>query len=205
MEFELPNPMKRISAPIMSKPILPCFTQEEVLFLIEKVRPPEKRNRAIIALFTESGLRASELTNIHLQDIDWDRRLVRIWGKGRKEALAPFGALTEGYLRGWLAEYEPDDGNIWGLTGNGVDEMLRKLGRETGLSCNPHTFRRTFASLLRKAGVDTMMIKDLGRWENMDMVLRYTRSINFEDALKDYQPPLSLKIKEPTNEPASYR
>ncbi len=39
--------------------------------------------------------------------------------------------------------------------------MLRRLEIETGLICNPHTFRRTFAVLLRKAGIDTMTIKEL--------------------------------------------
>jgi len=48
--------------------------------------------------------------------------------------------------------------------------MLQELKDETGLPCNPHTFRRTFACLLRKSGVDTMTIKDLGRWESLEMV-----------------------------------
>jgi integrase len=61
----------------------------------------------------------------------------------------------------------------------------------TNLYCNPHTFRRTFACLLRKAGVDTMTIKDLGRWESLEMVQRYTRSVNFQDSLKFYKAPLS--------------
>ena len=47
--------------------------------------------------------------------------------------------------------------------------MLRRLERATGLPCNPHTFRRTFSCLLRKAGVDTMTIKDLGRRENLEL------------------------------------
>ena len=68
--------------------------------------------------------------------------------------------------------------------------MLDGLRDETGLPCNPHTFRRTFACLLRKAGVDTMTIKDLGRWESLEMVQRYTRSVTFEDSLKFYKAPL---------------
>ena len=55
---------------------------------------------------------------------------------------------------------------------------------------NRHTFRRTFACLLRKAGVDTMTIKDLGRWESLEMVQGYTRSISFQDSLKFYKAPL---------------
>ncbi len=46
------------------------------------------RDKAIIALFTESGLRLSELVNIRLEDIDWQGQTIRVIGKGRKEALA---------------------------------------------------------------------------------------------------------------------
>ncbi|MBT4511678.1 MAG: tyrosine-type recombinase/integrase, partial [Chloroflexi bacterium] len=58
-------------------------------------------------------------------------------------------------------------------------------------TCNSHTFRRTFACLLRKAGVDTMTIKDLGRWESLEMVQRYTTSVTFYDNLKLCKAPLS--------------
>ena len=148
------------------------------------------RDKAIISLFTESGLRLSELSNIKLEDINWDNRIIRILGKGRKEGFAPFGELSRSYLKEWLAQYQPN-GNIWGMNKNGIQTMLRRLEKETGLPCNPHTFRRTFACLLRKAGVDTMTIKDLGRWESLEMAQRYTRSVTFQDSLKFYKAPLS--------------
>ncbi len=69
--------------------------------------------------------------------------------------------------------------------------MLLELAKKTGLPCNPHTFRRTFACLLRKAGLDTMTIQQLGRWESLEMVQRYTRSVRFEDSMKFYRAPLS--------------
>ena len=110
---------------------------------------------------------------------------------GRKKAYAPFGELSEHYLRQWLAQYQPNESNIWGMNQWGITSMLRRLREKTGLPCNPHTFRRTFACLLRKAGVDTMTIKDLGRWESLEMVQRYTRSVTFHDSLKFYKAPLS--------------
>jgi len=116
-----------------------------------------QRDKAIIALFTESGLRLSELASIKANDIDWDNRTIRIIGKGRKEAYAPFGALSEGYLKKWLGQHSPN-GNIWGINEWGIVSMLRRLENSIGLPCNPHTFRRTFACLLRKAGVDTTTI-----------------------------------------------
>ena len=116
-------------------------------------------------------------------------RVIRILGKGRKEGFAPFGELSGRCLKEWLSQYQPN-GNIWGMNKNGIQTMLRRLEKETGLPCNPHTFRRTFACLLRKAGVDTMTIKDLGRWESLEMVQRYTRSVTFQDSLRFYRPPL---------------
>ena len=146
---------------------------------------------AIIALFTESGLRLSELTNIKPSDIDWQNRIIRVLGKGRKEAYAPFGELSAQYLRAWLTEFQPNSGNIWGLNKWGISEMLAQLKAKTDLPCNPHTFRRTFACLLRKQGLDVLTIKDLGRWESLEMVQRYTRSVTFQDSLKFYKAPLS--------------
>ena len=186
--FGLPSPMRYIRAPKLGRIIMPSLTREQVLTLIEKV--DNVRDKAIIALFAESGLRLSELTRIKAQDIEWDSHTIRVIGKGRKEAFAPFGSLTEKYLRAWLAKYKLD-GNIWGLNEWGITSVLRRLKEITGLPCNPHTFRRTFACLLRKAGVDVMMIKDLGRWESLEMVQRYTTSISFQDSLKFYKAPLS--------------
>ncbi|TEU04525.1 MAG: site-specific integrase [Dehalococcoidia bacterium] len=65
--------------------------------------------------------------------------------------------------------------------------MLTRLGQRTGLPCNPHTFRRTFASNLHRSGIDIEHIMRLGGWESLDMVFRYTRSVKFEDSLKHYQ------------------
>ena len=110
-------------------------------------------------------------------------------GKGRKEAYCPFSALSEGYMKQWLSKYSPNS-NICGINEWGISIMLRRLKAKTGLPCNPHTFRRTFACLLRKQGIDTMTIKDLGRWESLEMVQRYTRSITFQDSMKFYKAPL---------------
>ena len=172
-EYGMDNPMTGVQAPILSKLILPSLTREQVQNLIDTV--DSSRDRAIIALFAESGLRLSELAEIRASDINWQNHTItkESWGKGRKEALAPFGALSEGYLKAWLAEYSPNGSCIWGINARGVQIMLKRLQEITGVPCNPHTFRRTFAVLLRKAGVDCLTIRDLGRWETVSMVERY--------------------------------
>ena len=87
------NPVLGLPAPILSKPMLPTLELSQVLYLIEQARTT--RDKAIIALFTESGLRLSELVNIKLKDVHWKKRMVRVLGKNRKEAYAPFGELSE--------------------------------------------------------------------------------------------------------------
>ncbi len=183
------NPITWVEAPKRPQLILPSLTKEEVEILLCQVQTV--RDKTMIILFTESGLRLSELTNIKLYDIDWQAHTIKVMGKGSKEAYAPFGELSEQYLKDWLSQFNPNGGNIWGLNQWGIVSMLRRLQEKTGLPCNPHTFRRTFACLLRKAGVDTMTIKDLGRWESLEMVQRYTRSVSFHDSLKFYKAPLS--------------
>ncbi len=187
-EYGLASPMLNVEAPRLAKLILPSLTREQVQTLIR--RASNTRDKAIIALAVESGLRVSELARVRAEDVDWDNKVLRTFGKGGKEAYAPFGELSEQYLRAWLEEHSPN-GSVWDIGKDGIQTMLRRLQEETGLPCNAHTFRRTFACLLRKSGVDTMTIKDLGRWESLEMVQRYTRSVTFNDSLRFYKAPLS--------------
>ena len=186
--YDITNPMQGIRAPILGKPILPTLDDIQVKQLINATDCI--RDKAIIALFVESGLRLSELVNIKASDINWQGRCIKVLGKGRKEAFAPFGDVSAVYIQQWLADCKPTE-NIWGLNAYGIATMLRRLEAATGITCNPHTFRRTFAVLLRKAGVDTMTIKELGRWESLEMVQRYTRSFSFQDSMRFYKSPLS--------------
>ena len=186
--YDVACPMNELQPPKLPKLILPSLTGDQVSELIRKC--PNVRDKAIIALAVESGLRISELANIRLDDINWQSRVIKTLGKGNKEAYAPFGIKSEHYLKVWLSIHQPNS-NIWSIDTRGIQSMLRRLQERTGLPCNPHTFRRTFACLLRKAGLDCLTIKDLGRWESVEMVQRYTRSITFRDSLKFYKAPLS--------------
>jgi len=183
------NPIDLIDPPKKPKHILPSLKLEQVISLIDRAN--SIRDKAIISLFCESGMRLSELVNIKRNEIDWESNTIRVIGKGNKEGYAPFGDMSKGYLVAWLNEYNPEPNQkVWDIGFWGVKSMLDDLKSKTGLPCNPHTFRRTFACLLRKQGIDTMTIKDLGRWESLEMVQRYTRSITFQDSMKFYEAPL---------------
>jgi site-specific recombinase XerD len=164
---------------------LPCLNEDEVVCLIEQAG--NIQDKAIISLFVDSGIRLNELVNIKMDDIDWESQTVMIMGKGSKQRKALFTERTASMLKQLNMESNNEHGNIWGMTRRGIMIMLHRLKIRTGLPCNPHTFRRTFASNLHRHGLDVEHIMRLGGWESLDMVLRYTRSVKFEESLKVYR------------------
>ncbi len=192
------SPWSDIDIPRVPVPLLKAPSPKNIMELftyLDNHYPPELalRNKAIIAVFVESGLRLFELSSIKSKDIDWSERTIRVWGKGQKEGKAPFGQTSEALLKEWLSRYTPNGGNIWGIDRSGIQVMLKRLHQATGITSNPHSFRRAFASILLKSGTDSLDIKRLGRWQNLQMVDRYTRSVQFEDSLKHYKSPLEAE------------
>jgi integrase len=175
------NPILIVEAPKVERKILPSLTLEEVDTVIDAAICV--RDKAIISLFADSGLRLREVASISLNNIDWQNRLIKVKCKGNKEGLAPFGERTEKLLKEWLSRYNAN-GHLWNINYWGINVMLRRLMVKTGLPCNAHTFRRTFATILAKRGIDSLHIMRLGRWESMAMVERYTRSVKFEDSVR---------------------
>jgi len=173
-----------VESPKVDKKILPSLTSEQVDYLINQAETT--RDKAIISLFADSGLRLSELASIKPENINWEERLIKVRCKGNKEGLAVYGQRTDKLLKEWLSQYIPN-GTIWDLDRDGIIDLMRRLRNKTGLPCNPHTFRRTFASILAKKGIDSLHIMRLGRWESIQMVERYTRSVKFEDSLNLYR------------------
>ena len=71
---------------------MPSLTPEQVDYLINKAETI--RDRAIISLFADSGVRLTELLSIKEQHVDWDTSTIIIWGKGGKQRKAPFTRHT---------------------------------------------------------------------------------------------------------------
>jgi integrase len=163
---------------------VPSLTTEQVTYLINYVSTV--RDKAIISLFADSGMRLGELARINSNDIDWDNQTITIWGKGNKQRKAPFTDRSTKFIKQVLSENGTSD-TIWYMRPRGIQNMLLELAKETGLPCNPHSFRRGFACNLHRKGLSTLDIMHLGGWSDLSMVLRYTRSITFEDCMEHYK------------------
>ncbi|MFC2006736.1 tyrosine-type recombinase/integrase [Chloroflexota bacterium] len=77
------------------------------------------RDKAIISLFADSGLRLSALANINLHSIDWQYKLIKAKCKGGKEGLGPFGQRAEELLKEWLSQYPTED-KLWDIVEWGI-------------------------------------------------------------------------------------
>ena len=92
--------MLLVDAPKVERRITPSLTLEQVDYLIQQV--DELRDKTIISLFADSGMRLSELASIKASDIDWDSYTITIIGKGNKQRKALFTERTANLLRQWI-------------------------------------------------------------------------------------------------------
>jgi site-specific recombinase XerD len=178
--YGLPYPMKHIPSPILPKIAMPTLTLQE----IQQIMQDEgTRNRAIISLLVDSGLRVTEMASVNIEDMLWQEHGIKVIGKGRKERLAPFTEISEPYVKAWLAEWGKTNGSLFGLTAHAIQTLCRRIEERTGLKANPHVFRRSFATIKKQQGLDIEIIRILGGWEDLTMPARYTKAFTFKDAI----------------------
>lgn len=138
-------------------------------------RPADLRDRAILELFYASGLRVSEMTGLLIQQVDLEAGFVRVFGKGSKERVVPFGGRAGEALRKYLAAgrpamVKPRTGSQLFLNPRGqalsrvaMWMMVKKYARRAGLppSVKPHQLRHSFATHLLGGGADLRSIQEM--------------------------------------------
>ena len=156
---------------------MPAITEEQLQVLLDYCQ--NDRDVALISFLWYSGVRVSEAARVRAKDFDWQEGTVVVLGKGNRYRKALAG---NGIVKKWFGEHDSFE-----LTAEGIQTILKVLTRETGIHCNPHSFRRGFAVHLVKSGLSTRVVQSLGGWESIAMVERYTKSLSFHDALQVYR------------------
>lgn len=141
-----------------------------------------ERDIALIEFLYSTGVRVSELVALNRRDIDFEEMKVVVYGKGAKEREAYLTAAACIHLKAYLAS-RTDAGEALfvslksphdRLTVSGVEEMLRKLGRSTGISkVHPHRFRRTMATNILNKGMPIEEVKEILGHVKLDTTLIY--------------------------------
>ncbi|MCX8062879.1 MAG: tyrosine-type recombinase/integrase, partial [Anaerolineales bacterium] len=88
------NLLRRIPRPKAQIVAIQPFTELEIRAMLSSLGRNEDRNRAIILLLLDTGIRASELINLKRGDIDLQNRTIKVLGKGNKERIVPFSPRT---------------------------------------------------------------------------------------------------------------
>jgi len=154
------------------------------------------RNRSLILILVDSGLRLSELASLKLQDIDVENGWVKVMGKGNKERVVRIGKTAQKSLwrylvyRGesskqvlWLSEErEP-------LRGSGIQSSIHRVKKRAGINETGcvHRFRHSFALSFLRADRNPFNLQYLLGHNSLEMVRRYTATLGMEDALKAHE------------------
>lgn len=183
------------------KVIIETFSNDEVKRMINYYSGNDflsVRNKAIICLFFDTGIRLSELMNLTDEQIYNDYILIH--GKGNKERVVPKSpylskwlfkhkAVKNGYFKYKAIKYPnvflSRNGNP--LTHEAVERIVRIAGKECNVSsnirCSPHTCRHTFAQMQLKNGLDIYSLSRLMGHENISITQRYLEGLKDREVL----------------------
>lgn len=154
------------------------------------------RNKAIILILLDSGLRLSELAGIRLQDVDAERGWIKVLGKGAKERVVRIGKVAQKALWRYLMYRGHDNKQeLWlteegsALQGSGIQSAIDRIKKRAGINEGGcvHRFRHTFALSFLRADRNPFNLQYLLGHNSLEMVRLYTATLGMEDALKAHE------------------
>ncbi|MCC6496772.1 MAG: tyrosine-type recombinase/integrase [Propionibacteriaceae bacterium] len=132
------------------------------------------RNRALIALMLDTGLRREEVASLTLDSLNMDQRRLTVVGKGNKERQMVFSPTVRDHLKAFLAIRGVDDEPLFHLTAAGIRTVFRRIQQETGLEkFHPHQLRHQFATTMLREGIKLEVIGVMLGHEDYNTTRRY--------------------------------
>lgn len=167
---------------------------ERLLAVVVGTDPVSLRDRALLELLYATGARISEVCGLSLADFDRENRLVRVFGKGAKERVVPFGRVAEAALETWLASGRVHlIPNRWARRGDeeavflntrgarlsrqSAWAVVKKYGELVGLGAklSPHVLRHSCATHLLDHGADLRIVQELLGHASISTTQVYTK------------------------------
>ena len=155
------------------------------------------RNKAMLLLFVDSGLRRGEMANIRLSDLDLEGRRVRILGKGNKQGVSPFSPKTAKVLWAWLIErkgraktdrlWVTEEGKAFSI--EGLVSWFTRLKKRATVNGpgGVHRLRHSAALQYLRGAKDSFLLQLFLRHESLEMSRRYTRGLKAEEAIEAHR------------------
>jgi len=185
--------MTAIKKPRYSKKIIKGLEPEVCHRLLDSFNGRDfndYRNKAILYMFLDTGLRLSELAGLQMSDINIERGIIKVMGKGNKERLVRVGLKTQKALWNYLSRRNSELTHVWiGLdnepfTATGIAQMIRNLGKRLGIKLSPHRLRHSFAISFLRNGANPFELQIALGHTTLEMTRRYTQALGFDDVFK---------------------
>lgn len=183
----------KLVRPKLEKKIPIFLTVDELFHLLEKIPDASlqtqcpQRDKAILEILYATGVRCSELVAIKIEDIDMSQKIIKVFGKGRKERIVLFGDKAYEQLNKYLVceriYLNKKDSETLFLNQNGGSLTTRSVQRilEMFRQClkiqkpiTPHKIRHSFATHLLNQGVDLRVVQELLGHKSLASTERYT-------------------------------
>jgi integrase/recombinase XerC len=190
------NPFALVHAPKKAIRYPKALSLEEVEKLFDanskRTDPLKIRDQAILELLYASGMRASELTALTYRQIDFRSRMIRVFGKRRKERLVPFSETAKVAMDYYFKNQRSDllakrkdpvpvDAFFVSARGRKLNDraleyILKEVQDKTGIyyGLHPHELRHTFATHLLEGGADLRLIQELLGHASLNTTQIYT-------------------------------
>jgi integrase/recombinase XerC len=201
------DPALRLKAPKREQSLPGVLQSQQLVRLLTSLEeaaaggePMPVRNRAIVELLYATGIRVGELAGLDIDDLDPDRRTLRVIGKGNKERTVPYGVPAALALDDWLRRGRPllarDNSGpalFLGSRGGRVDqrqvrELVNKLLEALGdtSASGPHALRHSAATHLLDGGADLRAVQEILGHSSLATTQIYTH-VSVDRLRKSYQ------------------
>ena len=180
------NPLVKIKVPRAEKKVIKALSGNKVNQIISSLKNTfeGKRNKAIILVLVDCGLRLGELLNLKAIDVNMEQQLLKVDGK-TGERVVRFGSTTAKALRKYMKVRNSINGHsdsLWiiaegsPLKDSSVETLFIALSKKAGINVNPHLLRHTFATLWLRNGGDSLMLQRLLGHTTLMMTNRYCQA-----------------------------
>ena len=196
------SPISEVITPKKEKYLPSSMSEDEVDRLLkspDSSNKTEKRDKAMIEMLYATGMRISELVNLKLTDVDMQRSVAKVFGKGKKERLIPFGEAALEALSEYVSEREKSASKEIFLSNRGKKLSrvafwqrikIYLLRENLKNSISPHTLRHAFATHLLNRGADLRSVQLLLGHSDLSTTQIYTHIAKqrLSEVLKKHHP-----------------
>ena len=196
------SPLNDLVTPKQEKYLPESMSEAEVDKLLNSpdvANKIENRDKAMIEMLYATGMRISELVNLKITDVDMKRCVVKVFGKGSKERLVPFGETALESLKSYLNDREQSSSKEIFLSNRGKKMTRVAFWQRVKIylirenlknSISPHTLRHAFATHLLNRGADLRSVQLLLGHSDLSTTQIYTHIAKqrLSDVLKKHHP-----------------